>query len=295
MGASNFDHAVYTTQSMQEAYQAARAQAVEEYGYDPYNGTISTTNGVIASPLSSTPVRMDRVDWDAISNRLDHLQKWENCEALPIKEVRHAQFRQVGVVQIEARVPSAIFDNDVDQGDRRAEIQKVFLRSVRKALKAGEALPRLCAAWGQEVAGAVTAEGVDLAALEVRSLSVTPTEQGQRASTQATNGKVETRYFVLREGQREMPRWEYGLSSQAEARTYLPKTLTHPAQFSSERYEIISMSRRVSGEPLVTHEVSLDGRGKTVPVRIKGELVECTEQAEETGRTGWLFYGWAAE
>lgn len=296
MGASNFDTTVYTSKSMRDAYADAVEQARYEFGAEPYNGTISTTNGVIASPLSSTPVREDQIDWEAISKRLDHLRKWENCEALPIKAVQPAQYREVGVIEVETRLPSALFEKDVDYGERHAEFQKAFLREVRKALKAGKALHLLHSTLGRN-ANTVTAGKVDLPALDVHQVSATPEAHGYRTSTQATAGKTKTRYFILKEGQREMPRWESGFASQAEARARLPKTPSNAPRFSTssrEVYEVISMSRRASGEALVTHEVTLGQRGKTVPVRLKGRLEQCTQKAKVTGETGWLFYGWAA-
>jgi len=46
MGAHNFEiHA--NGHDMADAYDRAWRQAKDEYGYDPYNGTISTTNGYL--------------------------------------------------------------------------------------------------------------------------------------------------------------------------------------------------------------------------------------------------------
>ena len=292
MGASNFDETVYTTKSMQDAYREACEEAVYMDGHSGDNGTISTTSGVVASPLSSTPVREDQIDHEAISARLHHLKKRGHCEALPIKEVQPAQHREVGVIEVEARMPSALFENNTDYGERREETQKVFLREVRKAFKAGKALHPLHATKGR-TANTVTADEVDVSALDVWQVVVTPEPREYRTATEATKGRVETRYFVLKEGVREMPRWESGFASQADARAHLPKK-SSDSRFPRERYEVISMSRRVSGEALVTHEVFLGERGKTVPVRLKGRLLECTRKATVTGRKGWLFYGWAA-
>ena len=292
MGASDLDLTVYTTKSMQEAYKEAREDAICMDGHSGDNGTISTTSGVVASPLSSTPVREDQIDHEAISARLRHLKKRGYCEALPVKEVQPAQHRQVGVVEVEARMPSALFENNTDYGERHEEAQRVFLREVRKALKAGEALHLLHATKGW-TANTVTADEVDLSALDAWQVVLNPEPRKYRTSTQATSGRVETRYFILKEGAREMPRWEAGYASQADARAHLPKKPSD-SRFPRERYEVISMSRRVSGEALVTHEVFLGERGKTVPVRLKGRLLECTQKATVTGRKGWLFYGWAA-
>lgn len=293
MGASNFDLIVYGKKSMEEAYKEAYEEALYMDGHEPYNGTISTTNGVRPSPISSTPVREDQIDYNAVSARLDHLNKWETCEAFPIKEVTPARHDYLGVVDVEARMPSALFERSADAGEKHAEAQRVFLREVRKTLKAGGSIPFVRDYLGR-ASNALTTDGLDLSALEVDRVAVTPEQEVQRTSTRATAGKVETRYFILRENQREMPRWELGYSSQAEARARLPKSLKDPSRITSESYEVISMSRRASGEGLVAHEVSLAGRGKTVPVRLRGALSVLVEKAKVTGRTGWCFYGWAA-
>lgn len=293
MGASNFDLIVYGKKSMQDAYQEAYDEALYMDGHDGYNGTISTTEGVWPSPISSIPVREDQIDHEAISVRLEYLNKWGHCEALPIREVIPARHDYLGVIEVEARMPSALFERSADHAERRAETQRVFLREVRKALKAGNSIPFMYDFLGR-TSHALKAADVDLSALEVDRVVATPEKAAQRASTRATAGKVETRYFILREGQQEIPRWESGHSSQAEARAHLPKSLRDPYRVTNEAYEVISMSRRASGEGLVAHEVSLSGRGKTVPVRLKGALSVRTAKAKVTGRTGWYFYGWAA-
>lgn len=293
MGASNFDQVVYTTKSMKDAYAEACEEATYMDGHSGSNGTISTTSGVQASPLSTAPVREDEVDWEALSRRGQRLKPRGVCEALPIKEVHAPQYREVGVVEVETRMLSALFERGADHGQRRAEVEKAFLREVRKTLKAGEPLRPLHPTLGR-TANTVTAEDVSLSSLRAHTVIARPEAEAQRASTRTTSGKVETRYFILREGQQEMPRWDDGLPSQAEARARLPKGLSDPSRASRERFEVVSMSRRVSGEPLLFHEVSLAGRGKTVSVRLKGRLMEQTQAARVTGRKGWLFYGWAA-
>ena len=79
MGAHNFEQTIYTQKSMRDAYDELVQEALHEDGHNGYNGTISTTGGVIASPLSSTPVREDQIDWSAVSERLDHLEKRGYC------------------------------------------------------------------------------------------------------------------------------------------------------------------------------------------------------------------------
>ena len=296
MGASNFDTVVYTTKSMQEAYREACDDAIHLDGHNGSNGTISTTRGVVASPLSSTPIREDQVDWDAVSSRLRRLKKRGHCEALPIKRVQEAQHDEVGVIEVEARMQSHLFERSASHEERHDAIKKAFLREARKALKAGEMLNFIHPTLGR-IGKGVTAGDVNMSALSVHQVVATPEKHAVRTSTKATPGRTETRYFIVSGGQQEMPLWEKGFASQSEARARLPKDLRDtrfPRQAYRESYEIISMTRRASGEALVTHEVSLGERGKTVPVRLKGRLMECTRKAKVTGETGWVFYGYAA-
>lgn len=293
MGAHNFDLTVYTTKSMQDAYEEAVEQALYEDGHEAYNGTISTTCGVVRSPISATPIREDQTPDGAVSERLHHLNKRDVCEALPIKRVEPPQYRDIGVIEVEARMQVDLIGADAPYEERRVAMTKTFLREVRKALKAGKVFDFVQPTFGSANTKSAIPKGMDLSALDVHQLVMTPEARGLKASTRATSGRTETRYFILSEGQHEMPRWAAGFASQAEARARLPKKF-RDSRVQRERYEIVSMTRRVSGEALVTHELSLGERGKTVPVRLKGRLLECTAKAKVTGETGWLFYGWAA-
>lgn len=50
MGATNFIDIKWTDDSLQGAYLHAVDEAYAEHGSAPYNGTISTTNGLTSSP-----------------------------------------------------------------------------------------------------------------------------------------------------------------------------------------------------------------------------------------------------
>jgi len=54
MGATNFDE-THFGKNVKEAYADAVDDARFEYGFDPYNGTISTTNGVYLFPKEVHP------------------------------------------------------------------------------------------------------------------------------------------------------------------------------------------------------------------------------------------------
>lgn len=296
MGAHDFSTIIYGIDNLREAYAAACDQAIHEHGHDSYNGTISTTHGVTRSPLASTPMREDQIDWQAVSERRDHLSKWENCEALPIKQVKPARHRSIGSVEVEARVPSDVFTEGITYEARQEMLEQAFVREARKALKEGRTLTSPRRYWGSHEE--VTSRDVtDLKALAVGGLTVVAEERAQRVTTRATPGNVVTRYFILHEGlYGRMPSWESGYATQAEARAHLPKTLNDRTQMTQMRMdcEIISMSRRSSGEALVTHQVAVNTTSKTVPARISGQLSERIEEAQETGVNGWLFYGLAA-
>lgn len=67
-----------------EAYHAAREQATNQYGTDPYNGTIATTSGVVDATVEAP--RYGTKAFRAWENaRLDRLQKFGNCVAIEIK------------------------------------------------------------------------------------------------------------------------------------------------------------------------------------------------------------------
>jgi hypothetical protein len=83
MGATDFR----TTKrgwSMSEAYDTAVEYAIEEYGNDGYNGTISTTRGVIdkTSMFKSSKLSID----EFINKHIDSCQKWGSAWGVCIEE-----------------------------------------------------------------------------------------------------------------------------------------------------------------------------------------------------------------
>lgn len=74
MGATNFVEVMQGYDSPLQAYREAREQAIYEYGNNPYNGTISTTNGY--KYLGEIPEK----DVEAfIDNNIDNFDKWGEC------------------------------------------------------------------------------------------------------------------------------------------------------------------------------------------------------------------------
>ena len=75
MGAHNFEATAFGA-TPQEAYEEAVQDSLFEYGHNPYNGTISTTNGFVMIP------KEDGETDGQWHNRViddDRVQKWEDC------------------------------------------------------------------------------------------------------------------------------------------------------------------------------------------------------------------------
>ena len=75
MGAHNFHTTMYG-ETASEAYRDAVDDALFEEGHNPYNGTISTTNGFTIIPLrkgETVAEWSDRVIED------EGIRKWEEC------------------------------------------------------------------------------------------------------------------------------------------------------------------------------------------------------------------------
>lgn len=287
MGASNFEDRVYGVDNLTEAYEQAVADALTEYGHEPYNGTISTTSGVVPSPLNTgKPIREDRIDWEAVSKRLDRLHKWENCEALRIAEVTPARTEDFGSVDIEVKIPS-----DTPQEDIRAavlaEVNKVLVRWRRSGHKATYKID-----WRGNTTTRVLDKDTDYT---VFSLGVPEVVSEAKTTTKATSGKTVTKYFILPVGRNFIPDWSKGYPTQAAARAALPTGNADSVQGVVQSWEIISMSRREDGSPLVTHEVDLRGSRKSTTYKASVNVHRIVTPAKPSGRTGWLFYGWAAE
>lgn len=81
MGAANFDQIVETDQDAKTAYSDAVDQARGEYGYDPYNGTISTTEGFRI--VQETPVTLEEA-YEIVNRTQDDFSKWGPCGAIAL-------------------------------------------------------------------------------------------------------------------------------------------------------------------------------------------------------------------
>lgn len=293
MGAHNFEHTIYTDSDMETAYRKAVEDARTEHGLDPYNGTISTTEGAVLSPLhTDNPTPEDQIDWNKISERLDHLDKWSHCEALPIFKVVAPQTERVGFFTVEVSVASGLLAGSPYDPHLLEALQAAFTKEIHKRIRNDGQLT-MEPDYRGEVRTVTTGRTYKDYTASYWAHQIL---QAPKATTRATKGHTETRYFVIKAGEGSLPRWESGHPSQAEARAALPAAL--PAsrgwdQSPTASYEVIAMTRRVGGEPLVTH--SLDAAsGKTTRVRVRGQVSEVIEPAQMTRQKGWVFYGWAA-
>ena len=79
MGATDFSAFYIGKKSPQEAFRELYDQATSEYGTDPYNGTISTTDLVKVVEL---PARMSPQKY--VEKYIDEVEKWE-CWCVEIK------------------------------------------------------------------------------------------------------------------------------------------------------------------------------------------------------------------
>ena len=75
MGASTFSASVYAP-SAEEGYDLLVAEAHYEYGHDPFNGTISTTEGFIEMPFG---LAEDSEDWMERVFDSEEVRKWGPC------------------------------------------------------------------------------------------------------------------------------------------------------------------------------------------------------------------------
>jgi hypothetical protein len=75
MGATNFIWTV-AAKSAQEAYKKAVTEAKEMYGSDPYNGTISTTDGF---RMFTTGAANEDEAYKFCDDNLDRTEKWGKC------------------------------------------------------------------------------------------------------------------------------------------------------------------------------------------------------------------------
>lgn len=265
MGSTTFTDYVAGT-NLKLCYDQAVEQATHEHGFDDYNGTISTTSGAVL--YQHHPVTLERAYEIASSDAVEQYHKWDACGAIPVCESTNVDTREVEC-EITLLGPGHLYS-------RKEEIDRL----IRQA---GKVKP--------------TESVIEWEIKRENMYTPNPGTITRKVTVKATEGKTETRYFVTGPdifGNADRPDWDRGHKTQAAARASLTKWLNdghgRPRPAPSEPfvdYEIVGITRRVSGAPLVTGYAELV---KTVyPIKATvGRVVLGTDII------GYCFFGWAA-
>lgn len=263
MGSHTFENVLYSTASAQDTYRQTCDQSAYEDGHSGYSGTIATTEGVRALPVAPMTLAQARALADT---RIGSLSKWGVCEAIPLVAETAAEYESLGTQQVTVTVSGAVYNDEQALTTALAKALKVkaeAIASTRLAYDRGPDRPHRAL------------------------LSSTP-----KVTAAAPKAKTETRFFIVTTDNQRMPKWEDGHPTQSAARAALPTVLRHQWNtIAPVEAEIISMTRRVTGEPLVAATVE----AKTVTATFDVTLQRLVKKATAgTTRAGWMFYGWAA-
>jgi hypothetical protein len=142
---SSFDTTLYRGDAdVAAAYDALTAQALTEFGSDPYNGTISTSRGYVVHKGAPVSVTAARRIADA---HADRLQKWGPWLAIPITEPE-TRTKQVTVVLRadaangeEHEIGSALRAAAASKAPTGWEVSQVRLLSWERTVGAPKASP----------------------------------------------------------------------------------------------------------------------------------------------------------
>jgi hypothetical protein len=90
MGAHNFSHTYMGKATPREAHSDLVEEALYESGHDPYNGTISTTEGCTdltnKAPRYGTKA-FDKFEDKVLNNGSEYgVEKWQNCGVVEISK-----------------------------------------------------------------------------------------------------------------------------------------------------------------------------------------------------------------
>jgi hypothetical protein len=262
MGSSSFSQTHYTTSDYKQAYNDLVTEARDEYGYDAYNGTISTTSGVDLVPTDRplTQAEAEKI----MEKRIHNLSKWENVEAIALVAPESVKERKVvRKVKITAK-----------QIKEAGSLRDALLVAAEKSvtLRDGEIYQGF----------RVNQENYrDKSSLKYRGVMV-PTE-----------GKAVIRYFIVRDGYMNNFEWKNGFATMAAARKRLTEIVNAEADgyrhFSDTvAYEIVGQTRREDGSPLLRATREVSGAEYEITVTV-------AKIAAKPKAGGFLFYGWAAE
>lgn len=250
MGATEYTHQVGP--NLQEEYQKLVVSARSEFGSDPYSGTIATSTGV--HPLNMEPVTLQEAV--ALAEQMLNgyeLQKGESARAIPLRE-GDLDSRTLRVeLRIDAEQYAAL-----SKDQSRETLERLVLPNI--ALQPDEIIAN-----------------VTLARAENNELAVYPE---WRITPTATKGATLTRYFVV-DPRVGIPSWEQGYPTQSAARAAAVEYAEQYAQRACSgwqnpltslpqevEYQVVSLTRRESGEPLVSVRRVVEGATLEVEVGV---------------------------
>lgn len=274
----------YGPNDMDAAYKEARNEAVVEFGYNSYSGSLATTNGVYLSQFSKkTPTSEHTISNDMVDRILERTEKRGSVEAIYVSEYNYSP-HYIDAPSLRLRITPGdkeldyrfVHDyNDKVDKEIRDKVKSTIRVKIMKMIKDGEIkLPD----------GAVLGKNAEL---EVGVNRVRTVQAQKKTRTVTTDGQRVTKYFIVNPDNETMPKWGDGFTSQAEAR----KNLNNKLPIGSSQ-EIIAITRRDTGAGLVNHQVT-GYKNKTVEVEVEPRITVMVSNGKQK-RTGWMFLGWGA-
>lgn len=215
----------------QQVYNELKSAARDEFGYDPYNGTISTTEGFTI--MQRTPMSLDEAERLA-EKHIDEASKWGPCNAFPVTSNKN----------FKARVKKLKFRVEHDDWVSREEIDKILKQKL--PLAAGESLGEVKTLADEKTFRNEITTGQGSTQLRFVIL-------GPNAS------RVGTEYETQAQARAALKAHLDGLDAQGG-----------PAWTANreQQFEIIGIQRRTSGDPLIRGERKLKKREITLEVAI---------------------------
>lgn len=297
MGSSSFTDTIYgyatTDAGMRKAYDDLCEYALDESGSNPYNGTISTTNGVVRGG-SELLVENTTEFFKAAQYAQNHTSKWDDCMAFPLREVADPVIEHHGTVTVTRSVRVSDMEDSwsgpVLNKAAATRITRSVLRKYAAGLGDATFTPDTLAGNGK----APTKDPVCTGSRAKVSAAGTVEESG--------NGRLETRYVTVDSGgpirSREYA-WDTAHTTAARAYSAARKLAQAKAREGKKAcIEVVPVVRHVDGAaPKISVKPWSVATAKTgtVTAQLTLDVGELITPAKPTGRTGWMFAGWAAE
>lgn len=264
MGHSIICDKVFGHPSLDDAYNHLRDIAEWDGGWRLHG------QGVRQDNVCTTPILSDSEDvLDAIyEDAYERVHSGEPALGIPLIKVIPAKYEHVRTENIVVDFTSA------EIGQHNLGFSSPFLTDLGKKKVA-------------KVLG-VKMDEIDSIMYDYRAPTKRKYTLKYKAETGA--GKAETRYFVINKGERDMPSWDKGFASQAEARASVSGAKeinsTDKRYFAGE-FEIIGMIRRQDGGALV-HAASQVTKA-TVPLEVN--IRRKVSERKVTNERGWMIIG----